>query len=80
MEKISLTNEEIRFLFDAGVSCGRDEAISYDWGVRAEKDRLEAILDALQDILYERRRSVLPKGEYPPYPSLEEVREQFGFE
>lgn len=80
---ITLTEQELMAVFEAGCKQGSDEATAHDWGSRADRTGKQALLDALQELLYERRKAahvhagteVWPTG--AQWPEEAEVRAEF---
>jgi hypothetical protein len=80
---ITLTEQELVAVFAAGVKQGNDEATAHDWGSRPDTTAQQALLDALQELLYERRKAahvqagteVWPTG--AQWPDELEVRAEF---
>lgn len=72
---ITLTQQELIELFDAGRRQGSNEASSYSWGSRTDTSAKEAFIDALQEILYDRNRA---NGLEICWPDVDTVKETFG--
>lgn len=47
----TLTLEEIKCIYQAGIRRGNDEATAYEWGSRASGDEYDECVEALQDIV-----------------------------
>lgn len=81
---ITLTGQELIDLFEAGRTQGSDEATALDWGERPNCSAKTAFIEALQQIIYDRRvvehkeagTEVWPTG--AQWPDEDEVRDAFG--
>lgn len=72
---ITLTEQELIDLFEAGRTQGGDEATAHDWGSRPDRSAKRAFIEALQQIIYDRRR--LEGIEVQAWPDEAEVRDIF---
>lgn len=80
---ITLTEQELIDVFGFGIQQGNVEAVAHEWGERADRSAKEALLGALQELLYERRRAAAtvqgtetwPTG--AQWPEELEVRAEF---
>lgn len=51
MKTMTLTMDEIKEIYDAGIRRGQDEASSYDWGCTPTGKRFDELQEALFDIV-----------------------------
>lgn len=51
MKTMTLTIDQIKHIFEAGISRGQNEAVAFDWGCRASGKKFDDLVEALIDIV-----------------------------
>ena len=73
---VTLTEQELFKLFEAGREQGSDEASAYDWGSVARRNAKAAFVEALGEIIHDRR--VAAGDKFGTWPDDADVRQAFG--